>query len=343
MKHFKIIFSVFMALILVPLNAQDELEDRLSAVEKAVSKLPRITGDFNFRYRYDDVNDINSFDLRRARLDFRGNISKSVDYRFHADIAVNARMMDGLVNWKINQYATLRAGQYKIPFSLESPYNAALLETTERALVIQGLVNYADVSGISANGRDIGVSLLGDFYKKEGYYLLNYYFGIFNGSGINRAVDENKAKDFSGIFSVNPIKPVTVALSYYNGGRIFEQDSILKRERLGFGARYDDGRLLVRAEYIMGTTVNPNVTSYKSDGYYALIGYFVHPKLQVLTRYDYLQKDLDDKNSARNDLTVGINYMPVNNLRLHLNYLLINEHDKDKGRDYIVAQLWIRF
>ena len=346
MNHFKIIFFMFIVFFCSSLNAQDSMEDRINSVENTVSKLPRILGDVNLRYRYDDVGDgFNSFDIRRARLDFRGNVVKPVEYRIHLDFANSPKMLDAYVNWKINDHLALQTGQYKIPFSLENPYNPNALEMIDNSLAITHLVNYSDVSGLSANGRDIGISLIGNLLRREGFSIINYHIGVFNGSGINRA-DENKTKDFSGILTINPIKPLSLAVSHYNG-RTGAQDNTLKRVRTGFGAKYDNGRLLVRSEYIQGETerllqgeTTSEIQRFKSEGAYAAVGFFVHPKIQPVARYDYFTWDKADDNTGQH-YTVGFNYLPVNNLRVQFNYT--RRTSRENESNYFAAQLWVKF
>ena len=332
----RLFFLFFVIILCVPLNAQENsVDQRIANVENIVSKLPNILGDINLRHRYDDAGatTINSFDVRRARLDFRGNISKPVSYRLHIDFANSPKILDVLVNWKINDYMSLQAGQYKIPFSLENPYNPNNLEMIDNSLAITHLVNYSDVSGISANGRDIGIGIIGRFFQKEGYSLINYSLGIFNGSGINTA-DTNEAKDFSGIVSFNPSKNLTLAVSHYNGKTDVGDNSVV-RLRNGIGAKYENNRLLLRSELIQGTTGN-----LKSQGAYAVLGYYVHEKVQALTRYDYFNRNLMYSTWQRN-YTVGLNYLPVNNLRLQLNYTY--RTTRENNSNYIVTQLWVKF
>jgi hypothetical protein len=57
-----------------------------------------------------------------------------------------------------------------------------------------------------------------------------------------------------------------------------------------------------------------------SDGYYVVAGYFVHPKIQTLLKYDYFRRDVSEKETHRTNYIVGINYFPVRNFHFKLNY-----------------------
>jgi len=342
MNDLKIIF-IMLIVLCFPVFAQESVEERLGRVESTVSRQPRIAPNINLRYQYDDREDANGFDVRRARLDIRGNVAAPLEYRIHLEFANSARVLDANINWKIKPNLALMAGQYKIPFSLENPYNPNALEMIENSLVITHLVNYQDVSGISANGRDVGLSLNGSFLQRDGFSLITYYFGVFNGSGINIAADTNKAKDFSGIFSVNPFKHLTFAYSHYNGtaGTIAADgtDNTFSRVRNGVGAKYDNNSLLVRSEYIRGKT-----DDFKSEGAYAVVAYYVLPKLQAVARYDYFKRELNNDDAQQVHYAAGLNYFPINNVRLQFNYTRRTQKaDSYKDNNYFVTQLWIRF
>lgn len=288
--------------------------DRITKLEKITEKLPQISGFVNIRYQYNGSDETNSFDLRRARINLQGNIVKPLTYRFQVEFANNPKILDAYLQWKINDYLNIRAGQYKIPFSLENPYSPTNLEVMDNSLVISGLSGYADVSGISANGRDIGAGVNGSFFNRDGYSIVNYSLGVFNGAGINRS-DANRAKDFSGMLSVNPIRALSIAGYHYNG-RTGAQGETFKRIRMGFGAKYDDGIWLVRSEYIWGKTGDM-----KSEGAYAVFGYHVHRMIQLIAKYDYFKRDLADKDTCQHNYTGGVNFIPLKYLRIQVNYV----------------------
>ncbi|MDD5315157.1 MAG: porin, partial [Bacteroidales bacterium] len=101
-----------------PVQAQvSDLEARTTKLEGIVSKLPKMSGFINLRYQYEDQT--NSFDIRRARLDFRGNPVKWFDYRLQVDFASSPKIIDAFVRLKISPMFNLQAGQFKLAFSLE--------------------------------------------------------------------------------------------------------------------------------------------------------------------------------------------------------------------------------
>jgi hypothetical protein len=327
------------------IQAQEEdVNARLDKIEKITSKLPKIAGILNFRYRYDDANHTNRMDVRRARLDFTGNISSSVDYRLLLEFTNTPKILDANIRWKINPYLNLQAGQFKFPFSLENQYSPQKLETIDYSSVITYLGGWEDVSGISSNARDVGIQLTGGFIKREGYNIISYGVGLFNGSGIN-VTDNNQSKDFSGILSINPIKPLTIAVSHYNGST-GPQGATHQRVRTGGGIKYDNAKLIVRSEYIQGTSTaidaTGNPVNLNSDGFYALLGYCFAQKVQPVVKYDYWRRNKDVHDNLQQAYLIGVNYFPIRNIELQLNYTYrknINTEDSN----YVALQLWAHF
>ena len=294
--------------------AAQKTEERLAKLEKIISKLPRISGFINLRYQYSDEGDgKSSFDIRRARIDFQGDLSKKFDYRLQVEFAGTPKLLDAYIRWKICPYFNVQAGQMKLPLTFENQIGGSALETVDNSMAISGLVGLSDVSGLSCSGFDIGVCGYGSFFKKEGYNLIDYRLGVYNGNGLN-TLDNNKKKDFSGMIWINPIKHLSIAGFHYNGAYT-RNDVEISRMRVGGGVRYDDSRWLARSEYIFGKT-----GGMRSEGVYALVGYTFWGKFQPVLKYDYYQRDKSVKESRRQDYIVGFNYSPIKHVKAQVNY-----------------------
>ncbi|MDR0982121.1 MAG: OprO/OprP family phosphate-selective porin [Culturomica sp.] len=284
-----------------------------------LSAQPKISGLVNLRYQYNGSTDVHGFDIRRARVDVRGDLDPSVGYRVHVELANTPKLLDAYFQWKINDRIRLQAGQFKVPFSLENPYSPTTLETIDNSLAITSLVGYNDVSGISANGRDIGMSASGAIFNG----VVEYALGMFNGAGTNKAED-NSSKDVAGTLTLHPVKNLSVAGYHYNGhGRI----------RSGGGVKYDDGKWLVRGEYIAGKT-----QTLHSDGAYAVVGVFVHTKVQTVVKADWFDRDRVDKATRQIYYTAGVNYLPAKNVKAQLNYSY-RTSQAQKNYHYVALQL----
>ncbi len=308
------------------------LEKRVERVEKAISKLPKVSGFLNMRYQWDSSDRTNSFDIRRVRVNLKGELIPSFDYSLQVDFAGSPRILDAYIRYKAARQFNIQAGEFKIPFSMENTYSPTVLETSENSMAISRLCNYSDISGTASNGRDVGIAFYGGFWEKDGYNVLDYNIGVFNGNGIN-VKDDNRAKDFSGRLTVNPTRHLSLSGSYYYGTFGKQEEGTHNRTRIGAGICWEDQRLIVRSEYIYGKTAGM-----KSEGVYAVAGYFVHPKFQPVIKYDFFREDRFDASSKDNCYLVGLNYYPFTFMRLQANYTY-----KDMGKSPASHLLSLQF
>lgn len=288
------------------------IDERLTTWEKFLKALPKITGYMQLRYEYSD--DASSFDLKRVRLNLQGDIVPTLDYRLQVEFA-SPKIVDAYVRFKPYGALNVQLGQFKIPFSIENTdYPPLKLETIEYPMALQRLMGFSEQLGdqtLKATGRDLGAQLYGGFFQRDGYSILGYNLGVFNGNGIN-AKDTNKSKDITARLTIRPIKALLLSGSYY-WGEYGEQ--YIGRRRYGFGACYNDGRVVARAEWIGGKT-----GSRKSDGGYVLAGFRVHRAWQPVARFDTFRADADNSDSRETDYLVGLNWLPVKHLSVQLNY-----------------------
>lgn len=76
------------------------IESRVSTLEKIISKLPKISGFINMRYQYSSADDSHSFDIRRARVDFKGDLSSQLDYRLQIEFANSPKILDAYIRYR---------------------------------------------------------------------------------------------------------------------------------------------------------------------------------------------------------------------------------------------------
>ena len=91
----------------------------------------------------------NTFLLHRARLDVKGNISDDWSYEVYTEFAgVNPKLLDAYTTYRIADYLKLTAGQFKVPFSIESLTSDSELEFIDRTQVVNALAGRStDVIG----------------------------------------------------------------------------------------------------------------------------------------------------------------------------------------------------
>ena len=184
-------------------------------------------------------------------------------------------------------------------------------EFIEYPLSLCKLMGFNDLCGLSATGRDMGAQLFGGFFRRDGYSILNYNIGVFNGEGLN-VRDKNKSKDVVARLTLKPAAGLQLAGSYYWGE--YGAD-YLKRVRYGAGACYDRGPVVVRGEYICGTTGDLD-----SEGWYAVAGWRVTKTLLPAVRYDTFLENTARSSSRQTNYTAALTWQPVKYLRCQLNY-----------------------
>lgn len=313
---------------------------------------PKISGFVQGLYQANFSEDFklndNTLRMRRVRMSVEGKLTKTLSYKIQGDFSRSPMMVDAFVKYKpCNEFA-IQVGQFKTPFTLESPINPVNLEIFDYGESVQKLVGYGDVCGVGGLGRDLGIMASGNLFPVEGkdFTLVTYSLGVFNGNG-PCAIDNNNRKDLVGRLEVHPmLKDLTLSASYYNGAYLKDELNQGKRDRWSAGAQYNDGDLLIRAEYLNGTTgyrtvsyndpegLIPEYTNevFNSNGYYAVAGYNFKfgeegkvQKLMPVLRYEHFTKDAAIENGGTNWYTVGINYWPVKSLNFKLDYSLVQK------------------
>ncbi len=309
---------------------------RLQKFENFMAKLPKISGNLDLRYQFDQNQ--SSFDIRRARLSLAGDITKWFDYRLQVEFASSPKLLDAYIRAKIKPWFSIQVGEYKLPFSIENPYSPKDLELIDNAMGITKLCSYEDLSGIRSNGRDIGITFYGKLLEMRGFPMIEYWAGIFNGNGIN-IKDNNKSKDIVGRLYVRPIKNLLFSASAYFGEMVEDEDHLYeRRDRYAFGLEYKDQRFTFRSEYFNGLTAGQ-----RSEGVYALFGCTFWQSLMPVIRFDLLKEDRHVNESLKINYTAGISYFAYKYVRFQINYTYQTYFEREKNGSYVVAMVSAMF
>ena len=309
--------------------------------QKGGLEMPRISGFVQGMYQANlsDEGELkdNTLRMRRVRLSVDGNLSKTVSYKIQGDFTRSPMLVDAYVKYKPCREFAIQLGQFKTPFTIESPINPVNLEIFDYGEAVQQLGGYKDVCGVGALGRDLGLMATGSLFPVEGeegykYSIVDYSIGVFNGNGANN-LDNNNSKDLVGRLDVHPgLKEITLSGSYYYGKYTKDENIDCTRNRWAAGAQYNDGKFLLRGEYIGGKTGISDVTTanpyYNSNGYYGVVGYNFQAgeqKIMPVLRYEHFTKDASIVNGGTNWYTAGINYWPLKSVNCKLDYSLIQK------------------
>ena len=324
--------------------------------------MPKISGFVQGMYQANltDEGELssNTFRMRRVRMSVDGNLSPKVSYKLQGDFSRSPMLVDAYVKYKACNAFAVQVGQFKTPFTIESPINPVNLEIFDYGEIIQQLGGYKDVCGVGGLGRDIGVMFTGDLFpvKDMSYSIVNYAVGVFNGNGPT-TTDNNNRKDLVGRLEVHPgLKDLTLSGSYYYGKYNKDEDYNGIRNRWAAGAQYNDGKLVIRSEYLSGTTGYQGFEGegapdqFNSFGYYAMAGYNFQfgkegkiQKLMPVLRYEHFEQQtgvfgiqtadhvvyyLPNVSAPTSYYTVGINYWPIKSVNFKLDYSFIDGQKK---------------
>ena len=322
---------------------------KVKAFPVNASKKLQILGYMQVRYQgIEQAGAIDGFDIRRARLDVKGVISPFWSYRVQFDLAGTPKLIDAYAELKLNDYFNFTIGQAKIPFSLENLTSSNKLELIDRSQAVEALVARGKDVGGNQNGRDIGIQLGGSILKLKDRSVIDYRLGIYNGSGINIA-DNNERKDYAARLILHPVTGLDLSGAIYNGSRFVPEvktgtvvttpSKSVGRNRYGFDMNYDLKNWSLRSEYIHGTDDHIN-----RSGYYVQSGYyFLDKKLQLLAKYDFYDTDLAIAKNASTWYVLGanINFNPTT--RLQFNYTFKQEEGTSINNNLASIQLQIGF
>lgn len=304
-----------------------------AARDARLDRLPRLSGYVQAGYEWSDES--SSFFIKRVRLDLRGALARTLDYRVQLEFASSPKIVDAYLQYRPFRQLNFKLGEYKIPFTIENTdYVPLKFELIEYPLALQRLMGFAEPIGgryvggamqggetLKDTGRDMGLTLHGSFFPCGERALLSYDVGVFNGAGINLR-DNNRSKDVVARLTLRPVRGLTLSGSWYGGE--YGADC-LERQRVSAGVCYDRGRGVVRGEWIGGRTGYAATEEYAagtfdSSGWYVLGGVRLTPTLMPVVRYDTLLSDTASDDSRQTNWTAGILWHPVKYLRCQLNY-----------------------
>ncbi|KAA6325789.1 hypothetical protein EZS27_025033 [termite gut metagenome] len=299
-------------------------------------------------YQYDDTKTPHDyFKPRVAFLWAEGKITDQLRFTIMGE-AVSSKMYEYWAEWMPSAAFKLRAGQYKMPFTLETPISLTTLESINYSRTVQSLGAYGLDPGVGANnggGRDLGVQISGALFPAEdGHNYFQYGLGVFQGAGIN-VVDNNKSKDFTGTLTIEPIKGFRVAGGAYFGNANYKMDGQAEagnhtRNRWALSSDYQSNLLNLRAEWLNGDD-----GGIKKEGLYGAARFYVVPqKFNVFVKADYFNRDKDQDASVI-DYTIGASCHVTKTCRFQLNYQY-SDYSKEwgaKDANLVIAQFQIVF
>jgi len=296
----------------------------------------------------------NSIDIVRAFIMASGKLgaNNQFGYMLIYDFGPGAKLYELYGEWLPSKAINVRFGQFKTPFTIENPFSLSRIETVNPSRLVSAMAGSTgdynqwnpDGSTVAKTGRDAGLQLSGFLFHTNDFFRLEYYAGLFNGTGINTK-DNNNHKDFIGTAYFYPVKEFKLGGSVYSGklpaylqkqGHI--QGDNLNTNRWTVGAEYKGTKVYGRTEYI----ASKDGTVKRNGAYGLLVWKFIPNQWEVLGKYDYYNRNIAiDKNDV-GDFTFGVNYYFAFLSRIQLNYIYSNDRTAGKNNT-LAAQLQLFF
>ena len=275
------------------------------------------------------------FSIQRARMGVRGKISENLSFRLFGGFIEppqsNPQLVHAYMDYEVNSYLNIRAGQFLAPFGIEGNEGIILNPAIERSLTLRRLNTFRMFS-------DIGVQAFGSLSR------FNYAVALVNGTGANRA-EQIDPKDFIGRVGFNLTDGLEIGLSghagYYLTGQGLDEERA--RYRAALDVNYKNGPLFIRGELV---TRQDNITNSQNvvmNGGYLLTGYKLTDSFEAIVRYEHLNPNSDVDNNRLEIITLGANYYLMGRSRLSVNYEFRDDKVNEDLGNLLKAQLQFVF
>ena len=190
MRNLLTVFCLFCGTLLGPAVSPVEAEDL------------KIGGYMQNRYTVVE-GDVNSFDVRRLRLEVSGEVARNLGLKVSADFADGSEVKDAYLVFFPDGNISLFVGQMSVPFGREASRSSRIRETPERARFVKAFFGDTRDQGgkirLQSDGLPIAIEL-----------------GVFTGAGPNSG-DSDSYLDFVGRLQVGMPHEITLGISGYYG------------------------------------------------------------------------------------------------------------------------------
>jgi phosphate-selective porin len=252
-----------------------------------------------------------TFRIRRAEVKLQGALTEKLRWQVQIDpTRATSILQDAMLSYVLRSNLIVDVGQYKVPLTREGTTSSALLETAERALFASAPNRFADL-------RDIGAQV-----RYTAPWNVDLRAGVFNSLGGNdNAADRDDRKSIMGQITVTPAFLRGIMLTSSGGVSVGSSDTAQSSNRFSAGGAYGGHGVTLRSEYLQGEEAGS-----ERAGYYGLAAYRVHPRVELVTRYDVWDPDTDGVTGTvslrETDYTGGLTYFIDSHLaKLQVNYM----------------------
>lgn len=268
------------------------------AQRDSTSYIPKVGGVIRAKFEYNSSTGKNRFEVRNARFQLFGNVTKIFSYKAEVDLSDEGqiKMLDAYVRFTPVKNLAFTLGQMKIPFSTDNLRSPGTLNFSNRSFIAKR---------ICKDLRDIGFMVT--YAKEDGPLPFALHLGVFNGAGINNPAWV-KSNNYGGRFELGPFKGAGLTGSYYTG-KVSGKSS----DMFNFGFNYRYKHFYFDTEYAQKHTTD-TTGSFSSNALFAYVLYEIPIKKGILRniipafRYDFYTADMSDGIVQPARLTTGLTF-----------------------------------
>ncbi|MFZ4454765.1 MAG: porin [Bacteroidales bacterium] len=327
---------------LLKVEKQEQIDlKKTSAVENV-----RVFGYGHVNYQYSDTASLNNtYGIKCLFVVVDAKITKNLGFMIQTNLGPTPMLYEFYGEWTPKNYFRVKAGQMKVPFSIENLMSRAAVENITGSQTVNNLVGGStDALGSQCGGgRDVGLQFAGSLIKYNKRDLVDYQIGVFNGNGINN-MDNNNSKDLVSWLMFHPTAKLKISTSLYFGEAKYKNKDLGEtvasnhaRNRWSVGAEMDSRYLFGRAEYISGK----DASIQREGAYLMLIGHLPF-NLDLMGEVDSFDKNTQTAANTYTNYQLGINWKFYKRSRLQLHYV---KRDNNFGatENQILGQFQLAF
>lgn len=335
-------FSIFCYIVCAQTKEASPVKQVINTLKERIT----LEGYMQLSYTYDDseINDANTFEIKRAIIMARGKITDNWSCYFSYNFANTGKILEAYTDYTFLPELKVRLGQFKTMFTIEnplSPCDMELINVYSQATNYLAGYNGSDPLYGSNAGRDLGIMLYGDLFSQ----FVSYKLAVMNGQGINKK-DGNKQKDLVGNLMIHPLDWLTLCGSFIKGTGCAVAESAINpqihigdnytRNRWAIGALIKTSPINVRTEYMKGKDGHV-----RSEGGYVTASIHVLPKVDLIASYDYFNKNTQAVDKQTN-YVAGFHWWFYPKCRLQMQYTRCKPN-QGEASNLLQAQIQVRF
>jgi len=306
----------------------------LFAQKDSTSYLPQVGGVIRAKFEYNSSIGKSRFEVRNARFQLAGNVSKVFKYKAEVDLSDEGviKMLDANVQFLPTKHLVFTLGQMKIPFSTDNLRSPGTLNFSNRSFIAKR---------ICKDLRDIGFMVS---YVRGGVLPFALHAGVFNGEGINNP-EWVSTYSIGARAEVGPWKGISLSGDFYSG-KVAGNSS----DMFNVGANYRYKHFYVDAEYAQKQNMDTTGV-WSSNALFAYVLYEIPIKKGILrniipaVRYDFYTADMANGIVQPARITTGLTFgfHKITWADIRLSYEKYMYHNQPDAEDKATIEFIARF